>query len=527
MLYQDNTSFGWNSSYVNYASPGSPVYVHVPLKGDDSLKAFDGVTVHNALAPGQTSSTLFVVGFTNPIPANATVTGVRLTVWRHATVSGARDVRLSLVIGGAAVEASNRCAAATCSWPSPSSTQQVFGGAGDMWGLSPAVLTPEVINANLLSGWTMDQGFGFALTATNAAPGQVELFVDRAEFTIYYTTPLPPPPPPPVVSTTASETPVPPPPPPTTGSSKAERFPTLAWQSTPALSNGWNLSWTSAASVGYPAYETYAAANTARDQSLREGNGQHAHALLADGQTSTSLYVGGFSNPVPSDATVTGIMVSLARSASAAGMQDTVLALVINGTIIPESNRCPSNFNCAPWQTVRVFNKIGGTTDKWNMPAGLLTPPNLNDRRSGIVIATRNNAGNGQPLEAFLEGVTLNVYYVLPSAFSMLNENENADPKTPLFGGAGAVGSIVTIVLVCVAAVGIVVALALFVRRRLLPKRFAAVAPMFVPEESMLSEVTTADAAEALAAAKMARRSPSSLYLGDDDLPLPERPTDD
>jgi hypothetical protein len=131
-----------------------------------------------ALPSSSSAQFLFATAFGFSIPAGATITGVQVTMTKaNDGTAGARkptDNQIQLSVGGAPSGTNH---AQPGQWPSPPD-QFVYGGPGDLWGLT---LAPADVNA---------PGFGFALqVAPNGAftytPGQV---FGQIVMTVYYST---------------------------------------------------------------------------------------------------------------------------------------------------------------------------------------------------------------------------------------------------------------------------------------------------------------------------------------------------
>eukprot|EP01116_Phalansterium_solitarium_P008430 TRINITY_DN2233_c1_g1_i2.p1 TRINITY_DN2233_c1_g1~~TRINITY_DN2233_c1_g1_i2.p1 ORF type:complete len:1722 (-),score=479.12 TRINITY_DN2233_c1_g1_i2:469-5391(-) len=550
--WQDSFTNGWNTNWTSASSPGWSLPL-VPT-ADDTAKSKNGIVLHVTLAPGATSSTAFVGGYSNGVPLNSTVVGLRLSLVRRASAAGVKDVQLALVHGGSAITGSNRCC---LGWVVADQAVTGFvGGASDLWGTSSGTLTPAVVN---------DPSFGISVRVQNTASTPVEAFLDEASFYVYYildsvaattsvattavattaaatssvpttalpTTALPTTAVPTTdlastaVPTTAASTAVPTTALPTTAP-PTTAMPTTAAQSTTAEATTRLSAATtdlsaattglSAATTGLSAATTGLSAATAatppaalmatryckllqqtaemhvsswnlnrtsyespgslvpltptEDNSAKSKNGVFVYSSLPAGVKSTVLYITGYSNAVPSGATVVGVQFSIVRRASAPGLRDVRLALMHNGNLVG-ANRCPAatldDSICPsawivkdPVQTIFV----GGPTDLWGGAPGELTPAVVNHPTFGFSIRVENTASS--PVEAFLDEVTLHMFYTVPSppgslvAKDELAAAEPAGSALPSLSSPAVTGFIVAAVVgVVVVAVAVVI-----VRRR-------------------------------------------------------------
>jgi len=119
---------------------------------------------------GLHTNTLKPSGFGFAIPANATITGIGVTIKRSCSGVPVRDSRVSLVKGGV-VQPYNRAAAEK--WTSRA-TYKVYGNQSDLW---DEPWTAEEIN---------DPAFGVAIAAVSAGDELSGLAkVDAVTVTIY------------------------------------------------------------------------------------------------------------------------------------------------------------------------------------------------------------------------------------------------------------------------------------------------------------------------------------------------------
>ncbi len=131
----------------------------------------------SSLLPGERSQELRAVGFKLAVPANATITGVQLTLNRAASVpQRLRDASVRLWLPGAP---SAKELARPGFWPAADGTV-TYGGEGELWG---EPLTPAVVN---------DPSFGASISVQHTGTDeQPHAFVDFMQLTVFYLQPCP------------------------------------------------------------------------------------------------------------------------------------------------------------------------------------------------------------------------------------------------------------------------------------------------------------------------------------------------
>ena len=130
----------------------------------------------NALPASGASMLLTLTGFNFNIPADATVTGVAVSVTRRSTSSSGPFVRDATIELVGAFGTSSSLASADA-WPATHAAAS-YGGSTTLWG---ANLAPADVNA---------ASFGLAIAAQNTDPDAAHnAHVDGATITVYYTEP--------------------------------------------------------------------------------------------------------------------------------------------------------------------------------------------------------------------------------------------------------------------------------------------------------------------------------------------------
>ncbi len=125
------------------------------------------------LLQNEISHYLLARDFDFTIPAGATIDGVEAKIERHATMANSvKDLSVKLYVGGAI---SGNEKADTGTFYPTSDAIATYGGAADLWGLTPAVAQ---VNA---------ADFGFALACTNVNASSRTARVDHMTVTVYYT----------------------------------------------------------------------------------------------------------------------------------------------------------------------------------------------------------------------------------------------------------------------------------------------------------------------------------------------------
>lgn len=181
--FGDETATGIGLVYSDPAGVGAPW----TNPGGAAVLVSDSAWASVGLVGGSDSEYLTRLApfLYNPLPSNATVTGIRARVWvRKSPVASffqdaaGADGGCRVIQGGAFVGTAQTTTTGT---PFPDNypffTILDYGGPGNTWGLAGAQLTPAALNA-------LDFGIGFRCTL-NSAPANV-LQVDYIEITVYF-----------------------------------------------------------------------------------------------------------------------------------------------------------------------------------------------------------------------------------------------------------------------------------------------------------------------------------------------------
>jgi hypothetical protein len=163
-------SSGPNNPSVAVNQAGSPAWAN-----PNNVFVQDGVAASVAITAAQFNSVyLNVTGYGFAIPANATITGIKVTAVVRGSTSDLSDFSVLIIKGGAVVgvDHSNNII-----W-SNSFANQVYGSSSDLWGVS---WTPADINS---------ANFGVAYSAANTNVSFTRTaYIDWLGITVYYTTP--------------------------------------------------------------------------------------------------------------------------------------------------------------------------------------------------------------------------------------------------------------------------------------------------------------------------------------------------
>ena len=126
----------------------------------------------------------------------------------------------------------------------------------------------------------------------------------------------------------------------------------------------------------------------------------YANAALLLGQISNYLKVTNFNFAIPTDATISGITVSVERNAtSLSAVNDSSLRLVKGGVISGNDKA-----SATPWTTSDVVATYGSASDLWGLT---LTPSDVNASNFGVVI----NAAASLAATANIDQVTMTIDY--------------------------------------------------------------------------------------------------------------------
>jgi hypothetical protein len=157
---------GWGDSGESWTFEG----------GTTCAEAVDGSFVtSNGLEDGEQGESLKFTGFGFTVPSGATLQGfmVELLSASDGTGTETTDLVAILIVGGSATGTNH---ASPTPWPATAGTR-TYGGATDMWGLTPTV---EQVNAS---------DFGFSLRVQNEAEpagGTSTPKIDAVRMTVYY-----------------------------------------------------------------------------------------------------------------------------------------------------------------------------------------------------------------------------------------------------------------------------------------------------------------------------------------------------
>lgn len=146
----------------------------------------DGSYATHVGYPGDQSPSLIGQGFGFSIPANATVTGIKLEIVRLASPppgygkTSIYDINVFLLDRNGNQVGSNKHISGD--W-SGGLTDAVYGGNGDLWGLTTQTLNPTTINSPNF-GAKLAVGFAGIHDYNHATA-----YVDGYRITVYYTVP--------------------------------------------------------------------------------------------------------------------------------------------------------------------------------------------------------------------------------------------------------------------------------------------------------------------------------------------------
>ncbi len=131
----------------------------------------DGILSRASLSSGDTSHYHKTTNFGFAVPTGATVVGIKFEVKANTDTGAANENIVKLVVGGT-VSGTNKSTGAT-----PNGTYFVYGGASDLWGLTP---TYTQVNAS---------NFGAVISYTdNDITDSVDIDIDHTRMTVYWTT---------------------------------------------------------------------------------------------------------------------------------------------------------------------------------------------------------------------------------------------------------------------------------------------------------------------------------------------------
>lgn len=132
----------------------------------------------------------------------------------------------------------------------------------------------------------------------------------------------------------------------------------------------------------------------------RVSDDSYATAALLLGQVSNYLKVTNLQLNIPTDCTVTGVVVNVERNATSLnGISDSSVRLVKGGSIVGDDKASGTT-----WTTADVVANYGSLVDMWGVT---LTPSEVNATDFGIVI----NAQASLAATANIDSVSVTVYY--------------------------------------------------------------------------------------------------------------------
>ena len=141
---------------------------------------------------------------------------------------------------------------------------------------------------------------------------------------------------------------------------------------------------------------------------ITASDGNYATATPSSGNPTHYLQGTGLGFSVPSNATITGVMLEINDFTSGKGVPiitDNVVSLVKNGTVSGNNEASGSIWNTGPATAV-----YGSSSDMWGLT---LTPADVNASNFGAVISTQNSSGVSRTVSVDFMRIT--VYYTIPS----------------------------------------------------------------------------------------------------------------
>lgn len=117
-----------------------------------------------------------------------------------------------------------------------------------------------------------------------------------------------------------------------------------------------------------------------RDYSLFTVDGDFVNVTLQPGEPSSVMFSASdiSTRLLPSNATITGLNVSIVRLASVPGVIDTLVTLRVNGTLITAANQCAMPSDACTWSTTQstaVFGSFGtiptAFANRWDVELAL------------------------------------------------------------------------------------------------------------------------------------------------------------
>jgi hypothetical protein len=164
-------SFGQSiTRSATIASQSGNVAWAAPATISEAIISNDGRYLKSDLEPNQPSGILNLTGFAFNVPINASISGIVVTIKRHAGFGQLTDKVIRL-IQASAQTGENK--ASGSNW-SINDVSWKYGATNDKWGI--AVLSPSQVNS---------PGFGISIQVQNGSV-PASAFIDQVSITIYY-----------------------------------------------------------------------------------------------------------------------------------------------------------------------------------------------------------------------------------------------------------------------------------------------------------------------------------------------------
>ncbi len=151
--------------------------VHWSAFDTSAIAASDDSRAQVSLAAGASADDQFIGSLGYSLPLSATITGVEVIVENDSADVSNPVISVALGYGGASITAFRTSAS--------KSATEVFGGEGDLWGLSPGALTPAMVNQGGASG------FGAIIGVTNNDTVAHSLSLDQVRVIVHYNNDIP------------------------------------------------------------------------------------------------------------------------------------------------------------------------------------------------------------------------------------------------------------------------------------------------------------------------------------------------
>lgn len=147
----------------------------------------------------------------------------------------------------------------------------------------------------------------------------------------------------------------------------------------------------------------------------------YATARVNDNQITHYLQCLGYNFNIPSNATITGIVVSVERNASNTNVTDAAMRLVKAGTI-QATDRSTATF----YTTTDTYEDHGGSADLWS---GAWTPADINDANFGAAFASQKPSTSGGNRTVSVDHMPITVYYSYPLTPPSVTSIDRAGPN--------------------------------------------------------------------------------------------------